>query len=180
MKGGFIRMAIVPQNAPDFPAAPGIYVITNQVNGHRYVGSAVNLLQRKTDHLKDLKVGKHRNAHLQHAYDRYGPDAFSFVILELVEHAHDLLSREQHYIDTLNPEYNIARIAGSSLGVKRSLETRAKVRVAHLGKKLSPEHVASMSASRRGKKQSPEHVAKRAESRRGEKLSLLSMLQKHE
>jgi len=32
-----------------------------------------------------------------------------------------LIEREQYYIDLLNPEYNILKIAGSRLGVKHTL-----------------------------------------------------------
>src|SRR5579871_3988760 len=120
-------MISAPQDSPDFPTVPGIYAIINCVNQQRYVGSAKNLLQRKQHHLGDLQAGKHKNSHLQRAYDHYGPDAFNFVILELVEHVENLLEREQHYIDTLNPEYNIARTAGSNLGVQFTPEHRAKI-----------------------------------------------------
>lgn len=36
--------------------------------------------------------------------------------------------REQYYIDSLNPEYNILKMAGSRLGHKHSEETKAKLR----------------------------------------------------
>jgi group I intron endonuclease len=39
----------------------------------------------------------------------------------------DLLEREQYYFDTLNPKYNILKIAGSSKGVILSEETKAKI-----------------------------------------------------
>jgi len=36
-----------------------------------------------------------------------------------------ILEREQDYLDSLEPEYNTLKIAGSSLGQKRSEETKA-------------------------------------------------------
>ena len=39
----------------------------------------------------------------------------------------DLLQREQYYFDKLKPQYNILKIAGSSLGSKLSEETKAKI-----------------------------------------------------
>ena len=39
----------------------------------------------------------------------------------------DLIKREQYYIDLLKPEYNILKIAGSSLGKVHTKETRAKM-----------------------------------------------------
>jgi len=47
--------------------------------------------------------------------------------------------REQYYLDLLQPEYNILKTAGSCLGRKASLETRAAMRRAALGRKLSEE-----------------------------------------
>lgn len=38
-----------------------------------------------------------------------------------------LLKREQYYLDSLNPVYNIAKIAGSTLGVHKSSETKEKI-----------------------------------------------------
>lgn len=39
----------------------------------------------------------------------------------------DLILREQYYLDKLNPEYNILKIAGSSRGFKHSKETKIKI-----------------------------------------------------
>jgi len=38
-----------------------------------------------------------------------------------------LLKREQYFLDLLLPTYNIEKIAGSSIGVVRSEETKAKI-----------------------------------------------------
>ena len=58
---------------------------------------------------------------------KYGYSGFCLYILEYCEPS-ILLEREQYYIDTLNPEYNILKIAGSSLGFKHSEETIAKLK----------------------------------------------------
>jgi len=151
------------------PRSPGIYAIINQRNQHFYIGSAKNLLQRKRDHFKGLQTNKHGNSHLQRAYNYYGANAFLFVIVEHVEHAENLISREQHYMDTLVPQYNIARIAGSCLGIKhtpetieklrawpRTPETRAKLRAANLRNPPNLEAIASMRAANLGKSRSSE------------------------
>jgi len=142
------------------PSAPGIYAIVNQTNQHRYVGSAKNLLKRQQHHLRDLATGKHKNPHLQRAYDLYGTDAFSFVVLECVEHESDLLTREQFYIDTLNPEYNIARTAGSNLGRTYTPETRTRMSAAAQTRANMLEQMRKLNADRTGKPLSPSHRAK--------------------
>jgi len=39
-----------------------------------------------------------------------------------------LISKEQYYLDNLKPEYNIAQVAGSTLGYKHTDESIAKMR----------------------------------------------------
>ena len=56
------------------------------------------------------------------------------VILEFTEPV-ELIVREQHYIDTLNPPYNILKKANSLLGFKHSALTRKRLRVINRLKK---------------------------------------------
>ena len=112
----------------------GIYQIKNTLNGKCYIGSAVNLKKRWGEHLRALRRGGHCNQHLQAAFDKYGEGVFIFKTLERVE-PEMLLEREQHYLDTLKPEYNIAPIAGSPLGVRHTNEARANMSAAHAGKR---------------------------------------------
>ena len=50
---------------------------------------------------------------------KHGYAKFSLEILEYCN-SEDLLKREQYYLDTLKPEYNIVKKAGSTLGYKHS------------------------------------------------------------
>lgn len=165
----------------------GIYEILNTINGNRYIGSAVNFQNRWWVHTCDLRKGKHACGHLQHAWRKYGPDAFKFTRL-LICDKRNLLMYEQRAIDALQPEYNICKVAGSQLGTKRSAETREKNRLAALGRKHSDEHRrknsighkgvvftdewrAKISAAKLGKKHSPERCARNAAGQTGRKLS---------
>lgn len=125
----------------------GVYEITNQVNGKRYVGSSLNIKKRWGRHLSELRRGQHSNAHLQCAFDKYGESAFTFSILEHVENIPHVIPREQHYLDMLLPEYNMAPVAGSSLGRPRSPETRAKLSEANEGHAVSEEAKQKMRAA---------------------------------
>lgn len=49
----------------------------------------------------------------------------------------EVISIEQYYIDNLNPEYNILKVAGSTLGYKHTEETLAKLRA----RSFAPEHL---------------------------------------
>lgn len=56
----------------------GIYLIRCTATKRVYVGSAVDLKRRWTDHRRDLRNGVHHSAKLQRAWNRFGADAFSF------------------------------------------------------------------------------------------------------
>lgn len=74
---------------------------------------------------------------------KYGYSNFSLTILEYCK-PNKCLEREQYYIDLLQPEYNILRRAGSSLGYKHTEEARAKIVAAKKGKKHSQETIAKL------------------------------------
>jgi group I intron endonuclease len=149
----------------------GIYAIVNTLNGKRYVGSAVNIYKRRDRHFSDLGRGQHHSQYLQRAYDKYGGDQFTFHVIEQCDKSL-LIEREQYYIDTLRPEYNVAPKAGTSLGVKQTKEmierkskrmighivpqeVREKISAALKGRKLSyvrtPETRAKLSKANTGK-----------------------------
>lgn len=154
----------------------GIYQIRNTVNGKRYIGSAVNLPKRFSDHRYGLNKGDHRNSKLQRAWIKYGKDSFCFEIVELADPA-DLLHREQHYIDLYhsygkNDGYNICPVAGNKLGVIPSIETRNKM--SESGKKRPPvtdETRAKLSATGLGRKRTAETIAKQVASRKYKPLT---------
>lgn len=119
----------------------GIYQILSKHNNKRYVGSTYLLTKRINEHKRRLKNNKHENQHLQNHYNKYGKDDLVYSVLEFIqveeldkEQTKTLiLEREQHYLDTLNPEFNICKIAGSSLGTTRSEESNLQVREAQRG-----------------------------------------------
>jgi len=114
----------------------GIYQITNKINGHKYIGSAVNIAKRWKTHLWALRNGNHHSVYLQRAFNKYGEENIDFSIL-LECPKEDLVTKEQEFIDLLHPEYNICKIAGSPLGIRHSEETRAKVSASLIGNKRS-------------------------------------------
>lgn len=139
----------------------GIYAIYSACNGRRYVGSAVDIRRRWRRHRSDLRNGKHKNIHLQRAWDKHGEEAFDFVVLEECS-VEQLIEREQHYMDMYLDKYNCAPLAGSSLGRKASPEARANMSAAQTGRKHTPEAKAKMSASQKARgvrTLTPEHRA---------------------
>lgn len=105
----------------------GIYFIECKANGKIYIGSSCNLKRRESIHFSYLSKKKHPNIHMQSSYNKHGKENFSFrpVIFCSVD---DLLYFEQLFIDGLNPDYNIHKIAGSPRGHKHSEITKQKMR----------------------------------------------------
>ena len=59
----------------------GVYKITNKVNGHSYIGSSVNIHERWVTHKWYLNRNKSHNIAFQRAWEKYGAEAFDFLIL---------------------------------------------------------------------------------------------------
>lgn len=96
-----------------------IYKISSNVNNKIYIGSSVRLNIRVSQHRHHLLKGSHHSRKLQNHVNKYGIESLKFEVIETCDQC-DLLIREQFYMDTLNPFFNILKIAGSQLGAKRT------------------------------------------------------------
>jgi len=63
----------------------------------------------------------------------------------------ELIEREQFYIDILKPEYNILKLAHSSIGYKHSMESIEKMRGSRPHFSPSEEHRKILSNTHKGK-----------------------------
>ena len=132
-----LRLRYRPVEEADMPILPpprtaGIYKITCIPTGKFYIGSSVNIRKRWQVHYRTLQNGVHDNAHLQSAWAKHGADSFDFEIIESVLFVEDLITREQYYLDTLQPYkknigFNKGKIAEMPmLGSTMSDESREK------------------------------------------------------
>lgn len=101
----------------------GIYQIRNIRTNRVYIGSSVNLNERKQKHFYALRLGKHFNPYLQNSFNKHGKSSFIFEILEHVKQDM-LLDVEQKYLDKIDLKYNICDIAGK--GPDLSLEKNGR------------------------------------------------------
>lgn len=139
----------------------GIYRWVNLDSGKSYIGSSVNLSARFRQYFNYNHISyPKRNLRIYKALLKYGYSGFRLEILEYCS-LEVLLAREQFYFDTLNPEYNILKIAGSPLGYRHSEASKKLISIASknrkvlestrdikreilLGKSLKKEHIENL------------------------------------
>jgi group I intron endonuclease len=152
----------------------GIYKIQSKIKPNRiYIGSSIDIKKRWGEHIFYLKNNKHHSNKLQNHYNKYGIDDLVFSIIVGCD-KETLIAYEQFYIDALNPWFNIAIKAGSSLGNKNCLGKKNA-----LGYRHTPEALKKISEAGKGKntwskgvKFSDEHKRKISEGLKGHQNAL--------
>ena len=138
----------------------GIYGIINVISGDVYVGQTSQRFEKRYWHHQwKLKADTHDNQHLQMAYNVYGDEYFSFIVIKVVDNVDDLDALEIKYINIyrdLNHCYNIIDGGASGhRGIPLSEEQKRKIgeknRINMTGRKASEETKIKMSKSKKGK-----------------------------
>lgn len=156
---------------PEATNASGVYVIANLASEKLYIGSSAKLRNRLTTHIWLLRNNRHKNAHLQAAWNKYGEDAFMFAPLQYAP-VDDLESVEQGMIDKYRDvAYNLREVSSSNRGIKFSEETRRKISESSKAQWDRPEYRERMLAVIKNRELSPEGIAKMAATKRGKRLS---------
>jgi group I intron endonuclease len=138
----------------------GIYLWTHKESGNTYVGSAKDLSKRLRNYysISYMTYKNSGNSYINNALLNHGYSNFSLSILEYIdisnlsvsESRKSILEREQHYLDLLNPVYNILKKAGSPLGFKHSESTLTNFSKARKGLTKSEDHKAALKEARKG------------------------------
>lgn len=129
-----------------------VYLVTNRINGKRYVGQTSQPLQKRWNRHKS-PMNHRRSSYLFNAINRHGADAFEIRPLVIVGTKQEMDLYEKQLIkiwDLRNPQkgYNLTEGGGGMLGFKLSKETKQKMSV-HV---KSEQHKARISASKMGNK----------------------------
>lgn len=150
-----------------------IYIITNRINGKKYVGQTSKTVQ--------ARFGRHcwrssakRPSPVDIAIQKYGKDSFYVETVCFCSSQGELDNMEIFYakaINTFCPNgYNLR--AGKGRGIVSEL-TKSRIRLANLGKKVSIETRLKQSESHRGKTQSIQTRLKLSIANRGKAGSAL-------
>jgi NUMOD3 motif/GIY-YIG catalytic domain/NUMOD1 domain len=113
----------------------GVYMWVHNESGKRYIGSAFDLSKRLRCYYSVSYLNRAKSMYVCRALLDHGYSAFSLVIIEYIditnlsiEKSKELiLEKEQYHLDNFLPEYNILKVAGSSLGYKHTEETLVKI-----------------------------------------------------
>lgn len=136
------------------PYAPGVYCITNKINGREYVGSSTDMNQRCRKHKSNLHhrvPGEVRR--LQADFDRYGWSDFKFSVLELVP-LKELREAEREWIASIKPYYNVSEF-DTTKGTRRSEVQLERMRIAQQIVAKDPERRRRMSETQRARMADP-------------------------
>ena len=162
-----------------------LYIITNKINGKRYVGQTIQTLQKRwiahcCNSNPSSLIGKSIN--------KRGKENFDIRILSICNSLEEMNSREIYYIklfNTLNPNgYNLApggrnSITSKETSVKQSnsakgrivsLQTRERISISNKGKKRSLDAIRKTAEKNIGRKASNETKVRLSESHMGYKM----------
>jgi group I intron endonuclease len=132
----------------------GVYKITSPCGGV-YIGSSSNLRSRFVAHKSAIRCGRQKNSGLKNAAEKYGIDALVFEVLVICA-PKDLLMYEQIFMDELKPSFNVAKKAGSQIGMRWNDRQREAIMKSLVGVPKSKEHAAKVGAANKGKKRTAE------------------------
>ena len=134
-----------------------IYMATNKVNGHRYIGMTREPLHRRIGtHFAQARYREKRKLSKFHAaLLEFGKEAFDFYVLETCADAAIARQREVALIEQLNPEYNVNKggngkwrngreMSPAAKAALRNLNERNRKKPPMLGKTHSQETIAKL------------------------------------
>lgn len=139
-----------------------VYVIQNVVNDKVYIGQTIHQANKRfKTHFSLLANNKHKNTHLQSAWNKYGKKSFTYYVLSTLSSQKELDEAENFYIGwfkQLDLCYNIAlKARGTGLV---SEESKKKMSESRQGKPLSESHKSNISTSLAGHSVSLETIEK--------------------
>jgi group I intron endonuclease len=154
-------MKIILQNLKFDPSnfslinKPGVYLITNLINGKKYVGSSAIMLRRLKEYLNPLYLERNLekgNSKLLRALLKYGYSNFEFKVLEMFEHPLLPWLKPSHMQGTLafaccvNNGMRKRGQEGKQMSPKAELRMQLLAREQYFLDKIKPEYNINLKA----------------------------------
>jgi group I intron endonuclease len=143
-----------------------VYLITNKINGKRYVGQTVQPADRRFKrHISDA-ISKKHNYPLHEAVRKYGKGNFEIRVLSRCDSLEEMNHRESYYIKLFKSlahnGYNVSLGGqnGPMIGRKHKESTKVLQAIGSAGRIKSKEERQKLSLANSGKKLSKERVEK--------------------
>jgi len=114
--------------------------------------------QRQSEHLHYLRRGSHHSKLLQRAYEKYGEDALTFCIAEIVEDDNFLLAREQ---------FHIWRMCGKDMNSAPVSDSIYAAHAANRGRVMSEEERSARSIALKRAHKNYDYSDRATDERRG-------------
>ena len=118
----------------------GVYVIKCKINDRFYVGVSKDIKARWNEHKSDLKNNKHHSIKLQRSYNKYGAEAFEYLVIYESLDYETAVNLELAMIKAFYGKMLLNSSANSKgfyKGYKHTLESRAKISKALIGNKYT-------------------------------------------
>lgn len=126
---------IALQKRPFLVRAAVVYMITNVINGKKYIGvTCQKLYRRKCSHFCDAKNGK--DGILGRAIRLYGKKNFKCDVMVECASFEVALLEEIRLIEELKPEYNATKGGDGSTGWRHTADAKKRMSIAKTGKPL--------------------------------------------
>lgn len=164
----------------------GIYCIVCEPTGKMYIGQTrQSFYKRWTFHKWELNNNKHRNTHLQNAWNKYGSENFQFYVLKKINQEQKniqtksvLSEKEKFYVSLYNTHYSGFNMTdGGETQDPANISQDKRKRVGEINRKrlfgsTLPDNVKKkMSESHKGLVKSKEHRENLSKSLTGFKRS---------
>lgn len=140
---------------------PIVYIVTNQINAHQYIGITRRTLHlRRREHLSAARTGI-RACPIHRAIKKYGHENFEFCEIFASDDVDEIKRKEVKLIAQMRPHYNCTAGGDGNTGRAWSAESRAIIGAAKRGNtyRLGSTHTPEVKERLRAAGRATKHIS---------------------
>lgn len=132
----------------------GVYSLSCPRSGKTYIGCSKDMLLRLRTHVRQLRLGIHKNVKLQNSWNKYGEREFTFAILSYThDNGRDQFEVEKKYISLFDSYYAGFNMTVGGEGAGADSPTLIAKRTAALKKRYAEDPTYRLKRSEAAKVQ---------------------------